>query len=415
MQAEIITIGDEILIGQTVDTNSAWLGKELNFRGVDLFQITSIQDTEEAIHSALRTAMTRSNLILMTGGLGPTSDDITKNSLTKFFDTSLVLDEEALSNIQERFKYRGIPMLQINKEQALVPQNCTPIHNLRGTAPGMMFQENGKWIISMPGVPYEMKDMMQRVVFPMIEKRVTDLHIVHRTITVVNIPESVLSDNLKEIEAVLPAHIKLAYLPNLNLVRLRLTAKSKQNSIEQLHEQINRYFVEIKRIIGPSYFDGDKDLSQVVGQMLQERDQRLGTVESCTGGFIAHSISRVPGSSHYYKGGMVTYANQLKSELLDLDHELFFTVGSVSEEVARDMARNGKKTLGVDYCIAVTGIAGPGGATDTKPVGLVYIGLALPNGIVKVSEHRFKGTRMQIIERTAFTALELVRQHLNLH
>ncbi|MFY0643338.1 MAG: competence/damage-inducible protein A [Bacteroidia bacterium] len=414
MLAEIITIGDEILIGQTVDTNSAWLGKELNKRGIDILRISSIKDTSPAIKQALHEAEQRADVILLTGGLGPTNDDVTKETLASYFNAELVSNTEALQNIEKRFKARGIAMLQINIEQALVPDNCDVIQNGKGTAPGMWFQRNSKTIVSMPGVPYEMKAMMSEFVFPRLENQLDAWHIEHQTITVVNIPESVLSNDISDIEASLPPYIKMAFLPHLNIVRLRLSAKSPNHSKADLRSELNSYFDRIKSRIGNSWFDGDHSLATIIGQMLKTRKLTLGTIESCTGGYISHSITVIPGSSAYFLGSYITYSNQLKIDLIGVDANLFTTVGSVSEEVAHQMAIKGKAKLGVDYCISATGIAGPTGATDTKEVGLVYIGLAGPNGLLEVKKNQFRGSREQIIERTAYAAMEMLRQVLTI-
>ncbi len=412
MLAEIITIGDEILIGQTVDTNSAWLGNELNKRGIELERISSIRDTPDAITTALHEARQRAEIILLTGGLGPTNDDITKQTLVDYFDTELEKSDEALNNIKERFNARGIDLLQINIDQALVPANCIAIPNSKGTAPGMWFVEDGIIYVSMPGVPYEMKAMMSEFVFPRLEALNIADQIVHQTITVVNIPESVLSHKVSQIEEDLPEHIKLAFLPHLNLVRMRLTAKSSSHSTAALNDQLSAYFDQIKEVIGPSWFDGDKSMAEIIGQMLIEQKSSLGSIESCTGGYMAHCFTEIPGSSAYFHGSYVTYSNQFKIDLIGVDEELFTTVGSVSEEVAKQMAAKGRLKLGVDYCIAATGVAGPTGATEYKPIGLVYIGLAKPNGEVVVTENQFKGSRMQVIERTAYMAMEMLRQAL---
>lgn len=413
MLAEIITIGDEILIGQTIDTNSAWLGEHLNAFGVEVIQITTINDSQKSIVTALKSAEKRADVILMTGGLGPTKDDITKTVLADYFGAPLVENHDALENIKNIFHRKGREVLQINVDQALVPINCQVIQNQKGTAPGMYFEENGKIYVSMPGVPYEMKAMMQDVVFEKLNSKGDNYTIVHDTITVVGIPESKLSLNIESIEDILPKHIKLAYLPHLNLVRLRLSAKSNTHSSEHLRNEIKQYFDQIKDIIGNVWFDGDRTLPELVGKLLQRNSQTVGTCESCSGGFVAHQLTSVAGSSAYFKGSLLTYAYETKVAIADIDQDTLNKVGAVSEEVCAAMALNAKEKLGVDYCLSTTGIAGPGGGTDTKPVGLVYIGLAMPDGSVAVKRCEFNGTRLQIIERTAYMALEIVRQHLS--
>jgi len=413
MLAEIITIGDEILIGQTLDTNSAWLGEHLNTYGVEVIQISSINDKKESIVNALKAAETRADIILITGGLGPTKDDITKKVLADYFGAQLIPNHGALENIKDIFHRRGREVLQINVDQALVPDNCEVILNTKGTAPGMYFEENDKIYVSMPGVPYEMKAMMEQVVFRKLNAKGDNYTIVHDTITVVGVPESHLSVAIESVEDNLPPHVKLAYLPHLNLVRLRLSAKSIALSPAQLKSDIDAAFTKIKSIIGNVWFDGDRNLPEIVGEMLIENRRTIGTIESCSGGYVAHSLTAIAGSSAYYKGSLLTYAYETKVAIADIDQNMLNTYGAVSEEVCEAMAKNAKKKLDVDYCISTTGIAGPGGGTDEKPVGLVFIGLAKPNGSIEVRRCEFHGTRLQIIERTAYTALDMVRRALD--
>ena len=413
MLAEIITIGDEILIGQTLDTNSAWLGEHLNTYGVEVIQISSINDKKESIVNALKAAETRADIILITGGLGPTKDDITKKVLADYFGAQLIPNHGALENIKDIFHRRGREVLQINVDQALVPDNCEVILNTKGTAPGMYFEENDKIYVSMPGVPYEMKAMMEQVVFRKLNAKGDNYTIVHDTITVVGVPESHLSVAIESVEDNLPPHVKLAYLPHLNLVRLRLSAKSIALSPAQLKSDIDTAFAAIKSIIGNVWFDGDRNLPEIVGEMLIENRQTIGTIESCSGGYVAHSLTAIAGSSAYYKGSLLTYAYETKVAIADIDQNMLNTYGAVSEEVCEAMAKNARKKLDVDYCISTTGIAGPGGGTDEKPVGLVFIGLAKPDGSIEVKRCEFHGTRLQIIERTAYTALDMVRRALD--
>ncbi|HAY88496.1 MAG TPA: competence/damage-inducible protein A [Bacteroidetes bacterium] len=413
MLAEIITIGDEILIGQTLDTNSAWLGEHLNTYGVEVIQISSINDKKESIVNALKAAETRADIILITGGLGPTKDDITKKVLADYFGAQLIPNHGALENIKDIFHRRGREVLQINVDQALVPDNCEVILNTKGTAPGMYFEENDKIYVSMPGVPYEMKAMMEQVVFRKLNAKGDNYTIVHDTITVVGVPESHLSVAIESVEDNLPPHVKLAYLPHLNLVRLRLSAKSIALSPAQLKSDIDTAFAAIKSIIGNVWFDGDRNLPEIVGEMLIENRRTIGTIESCSGGYVAHSLTAIAGSSAYYKGSLLTYAYETKVAIADIDQNMLNIYGAVSEEVCEAMAKNARKKLDVDYCISTTGIAGPGGGTDEKPVGLVFIGLAKPDGSIEVKRCEFHGTRLQIIERTAYTALDMVRRALD--
>ncbi len=413
MLAEIITIGDEILIGQTVDTNSAWLGEHLNTYGIEVIQITSINDKKESIVAAIKSAENRADIILITGGLGPTKDDITKKVLADYFGASLIMHEGTLQRIKHIFESRGRSLIQANIEQALVPDSCEVIPNTKGTAPGMYFEKNGKIYVSMPGVPYEMKAMMENVVFEKLNKQGDNYAIVHKTITVVGVPESHLAQIIESVEDGLPSDIKLAYLPHLNLVRLRLSGKSILRSEVELMTDIDTNFEKIKELIGNVWFKGDQGIAEIIGTMLKANKQTIGTIESCSGGFVAHSITANAGSSAYYKGSLLTYAYETKVQLADINQDVLNNVGAVSEEVCEAMAKNAKQKLDVDYCISTTGIAGPDGGTADKPVGLVYIGLAKPDGSVEVKKCEFHGTRLQIIERTAYTSLDMVRQAID--
>ena len=413
MLAEIITIGDEILIGQTIDTNSAWLGNRLTGYGIEVVQISTINDKRESIIHALKDAEKRADVILITGGLGPTKDDITKHVLAEYFDSELVINEEALENVKNRLQKRGIAMLQTNHDQALVVANATPIQNSKGSAPGMYFEQNNRIYVSMPGVPYEMKAMMDDYVFDRLNKSRDSYAIVYQTLTVVSVPESVLANKIEDIEDTLPSYISLAYLPHLHVVRLRLSAKSKELSEEQLSLEINTFFDRIKSRIGDVCYDGDTPLAEHVGQLLVKNKKTIGTVESCSGSFISHLITSVAGSSAYYMGSIIAYSYPAKTAMLDVDAQVLEQEGAVSEEVCRVMAQNGQTKLGVDYCIVSTGIAGPGGGMPGKPVGLVYIGLAMPNGEVEVAQCQFRGTRDQVVELTALYALNMVRKHLS--
>jgi len=413
MLAEIITIGDEILIGQTVDTNSAWLGEHLNTYGIEVIQITSINDKKESIVAAIKSAENRADIILITGGLGPTKDDITKKVLADYFGASLIMHEGTLQRIKHIFESRGRSLIQANIDQALVPDSCEVIPNTKGTAPGMYFEKNGKIYVSMPGVPYEMKAMMENVVFEKLNKQGDNYAIVHKTITVVGVPESHLAQIIESVEDRLPSDIKLAYLPHLNLVRLRLSGKSILRSEVELMTDIDTNFEKIKELIGNVWFKGDQGIAEIIGTMLKANKQTIGTIESCSGGFVAHSITANAGSSAYYKGSLLTYAYETKVRLADINQDVLNNVGAVSEEVCEAMAKNAKQKLDVDYCISTTGIAGPDGGTADKPVGLVYIGLAKPDGSVEVKKCEFHGTRLQIIERTAYASLDMVRQAID--
>ncbi len=349
MQAEIITIGDEILIGQTIDTNSAWLGNRLSDYGIEVVQITSINDKRTSIIDALQAAEKRAQVILITGGLGPTKDDITKKVLADYFNTHLVTDNKAMDNIQKIIKRLNREVLQINLDQALVPANCIAIQNYKGTAPGMYFEENNIIYISMPGVPYEMKAMMENDIFSMLNKKNSNFAIEHKTITVVGVPESHLATQIENIETNLPPYIKLAYLPHLNLVRLRLSAKSNTHTRSELRNSIQEAFMSIQTLIGGSWFDGEISLAEVVGDLLKKNKLSIGTIESCSGGYIANKITSVPGSSAYYKGSLLTYAYETKADIADIAPKELLKYGAVSHEICEQMARNAQRKLNVDY------------------------------------------------------------------
>lgn len=413
MFVEIITIGDEILIGQTIDTNSAWLGKELNDRGLDVRYVTSISDAKDDIMGAIDLAFSRSNVVLMTGGLGPTKDDITRDTLTEYFQTRLILNEEVLANIRSHFDRVGRTLKEINRLQAMVPEACSPIPNSRGTAAGMVFEKNGKMLVSMPGVPYEMKSMMNNHVFDLINKKFPQkLNIVHHTLSVIGIPESIIATQIAHIEDRLPNELHLAYLPHLNIVRIRLTGKSSDISENDLNQLMNPFIQQIKEILGLNAYEGEAPIAKLVGELLVERKLNIATVESCTGGQIANQLVGISGSSRYFYGSLLTYDYAAKEIILGISKEDLLTYGAVSEEIARQMVVNGKKKLGTDICISTTGIAGPGGGSNEKPVGLVYIGISFPNNKVIVHREIFPGSRDQIIEKVGNMALSILRIQL---
>lgn len=409
MLAEIITIGDELLIGQVVDTNSAWMGQQLNLAGFKVKQITSISDDEQHILKALSEAATRADVILITGGLGPTKDDITKNTLCKYFNTTLVFSESAYADVEFLFKARGREVTPINRLQAEVPANCKVVNNKNGTAPGMWFEENGKIYVSMPGVPYEMKAMMSDIVIPKLKEKFTTPNIVHKTILTQGIGESVLSELIEKWENALPPYMKLAYLPSVASVRLRLTAISNNADLErEANHQIESVLPLISKYV---YGYDDETLETIIGKILKEKNQTLALAESCTGGYISQLITTVPGCSSYYKGSMVAYSYEIKEEFLDVSKATLAAKGAVSEEVVLQMVTNAKSKFKTDYAVAVSGIAGPDGGTPDKPVGTVWIAIATPQ---KSFARRFQfGTnRLRNIEATALTALNMLRKEL---
>lgn len=410
MKAEIITIGDELLIGQVVDTNSAWMAQQLNLIGVNVYQITSISDDRQHILNALKDAAKRTDLIFITGGLGPTNDDITKKTLCEFFNTYLVFNEQMYLNIQSLFGSLNVVISDINKAQAEVPAICEPILNTCGTAPGMWFNENGKIFISMPGVPFEMKQMMELSILPRLKKEYTSDFVCHKTILTQGIGESSLAELIAKWENNLPSYIKLAYLPSPGIVRLRLTAKGFDE--RKITDEINRQVILLNKII-PDYIYGydNEKLEAIIGELLKSKSKTLATAESCTGGYIAHLITSIPGSSNYFKGSVVSYANEVKINMLGITEDDLVKYGAVSEEVVKKMAIGVKKLLKVDFAIATSGIAGPDGGSNAKPIGTTWISIASESNLI-AKMFSFGNNRERNIQKTAITALNLLRKEI---
>lgn len=410
MQAEIITIGDELLIGQTVDTNAAWIAALLEANGVEVRRITTISDEREAIEAALTSALSSSDLVLMTGGLGPTNDDITKLVLCDFFEDTLQLDKEVLKHVKSLFARYGRRMNEWNERQALVPSKCMVLPNEKGTAPGMCFEENGKLVVSMPGVPFEMKHLMEAQVIPLLENRGGLPEVVHRTVVLRGIVESHLAELLASWEASLSSVIKLAYLPSKGTVRLRFTARGSDR--EGLNTLIDEAIFSLKAVAGVYFcsFQSIK-LEQYVGDLLKEKKATIATAESCTGGNIARVLTAVSGSSTYYKGSVVAYTEELKQELLAVPKTLIEDKGVVSEEVVAAMAIGARKQLQATYVLATSGVAGPTGGTDRIPVGTVCVALAGPDG-VNAMTLGLKSDRSGNIEKATYKALELLKSEL---
>ncbi|MCC5916298.1 MAG: competence/damage-inducible protein A [Cryomorphaceae bacterium] len=411
MQAEVITIGDEILIGQIVDTNSAWLGKLLNNEGIDIHQIRSIRDTSDDIGHALKSLHPETELVVFTGGLGPTRDDKTKQTLADYFGVSLTHHPEVERHIEQLFSRFNREVNKFNRSQAWLPANCIPLFNEKGTAPGMMFRENGLLIFSLPGVPYEMKHLMEDRVIPLIREKMT-IHqeMVHRTLLTQGVPESILADKLQEFEDQLPPDIKLAYLPSPGRVRLRLSGKAPKGN--EIKSRVEGQFAVLHRALAEIvYGEGDEEMEEIVGSLLREKGKTIGVAESCTGGYISHLITRVPGCSDYFRGSLVTYAYDLKENLLNVPNDILLSEGAVSQPVVIQMAKRAAEVLNVDYAISTSGIAGPGGATDEKPVGLVWIGIRTPES-VKAYQFQFNGDRERIIRKASLMALDILRRAL---
>jgi nicotinamide-nucleotide amidase len=410
MTSEIISIGDELLIGQVINTNASWMAKALNENGVDVRQITSVSDTAGEIIRAMQEAEERADLILITGGLGPTHDDITKDILCEYFHTELVEDEKVLENIYGFFQRKGLALTELNRKQALVPKGSTVINNPIGTAPGLAFHKNGKLFVAMPGVPYEMKHIMQTFVLPWLQNNYPGNIILHKTILTQGIGESFLAANIADWVNDLPREIKLAYLPSPGIVRLRLSIKG--NKREAMTKLLNNEVEKLMNLI-PEYFWGfdDEKLEAVVGEILKKQGKSICTAESCTGGYIAHRITGIPGSSGWFKGSVVAYDNTIKKELLKVPEEMLEKHGAVSREVVEKMAMVACRLLSTDYAISVSGIAGPDGGTADKPVGTVWIAIAGPDILVS-KKFLFGDERDRNIVRAGTAALGFFRSVL---
>ena len=410
MQAEIITIGDELLIGQVVDTNSAWLGSTLGDDGIKVIQITSVQDHAAQIVQAVNDALSRADIVLMTGGLGPTKDDITKKTLAEMFGMKLVRNEQVYEMVGKQLALRGIAFTELNQGQALVPDGCTVLPNRNGTAPGMWFERDGKVLISMPGVPFEMKALVKDEVLPRLRKHFALDANVHRTIITFGLAESILADTIASWEEALPPYLHLAYLPSALCIRLRLSAYEidRQKAEQEIESQIEK----LSKVI-PHYIIGSEDdsLESVTGTLLKTRGETLATAESCTGGNIAHRFTAMPGASEYFKGGVVAYSNEVKIALLGVDPESLNRYGAVSQSVAEQMAEGVRRATGATYGISTTGIAGPTGGTPEKPVGTVWMAVATPNGVFS-RRMVFGSVRSQNIERTSSNCINLLRLQL---
>lgn len=407
VHAEIITIGDEILIGQIIDSNSAWMATELNNIGVKVKQITSISDDADHIKYALKDAETRADVILITGGLGPTKDDITKKTLAEYFGSSkMVLHQASLDKIASIFAKYKAPLLEVNIQQAMVPDNCEVLLNENGTAPGMLFNLAGKIVVSMPGVPFEMMDLMANKVLPYIKNTYQLPSIFHKTILTAGIGESFLADEIEAIEQSLPEEIKLAYLPKLGTVRLRLSVVA--DSDRDLSKEVEDYALQIKKEIKDYWvIDEDIPFEKAIINFMKQHNLTLSVAESCTGGYIAQLITSHPGSSSIFAGGGIVYSNEMKVKLLGVSKNTLENFGAVSEETINEMVKGALTNFDTDYAIAVSGIAGPDGGTADKPVGTVWIAVANKNKII-AKKFTFSNKRIQNIERSAMAALNLL-------
>ncbi len=411
--ASILTIGDELLIGQTIDTNSAYIAQQLNAMGIWVRKRVAVGDNRDEIVSALREESRHSTLLIMTGGLGPTADDITKPLLCDYFGSTLVRDQATLEHIQylfEKVYKRPGAMLERNKKQADVPDNCLVLRNPVGTAPGMLFKKEGVVYVALPGVPREMKELMQTAVLPWLEKNTTRPRIVHRNLLTCGIGESMLAELLTEFESSLPPHISLAYLPNYGMVKLRLTAKAESgNHLQQEVDTLARQLC----VLTKEYLVTDQEISMeaLIGQLLVTTNRTMATAESCTGGLIAHQLSTVPGASAYFKGSVVCYSNDIKEKVLGVQKNTLEQYGAVSEEAVTEMVKGVLRVMDADVALAVSGIMGPGGGSPEKPVGTVY--LAVSNGERILTKSLKLGfDRPRNTQQTALFALDLLRKLL---
>jgi nicotinamide-nucleotide amidase len=410
MKAEIITIGDELLIGQTIDTNSAWMGAELSRIGFEVTQITSISDKKDQIINTLKGKVGNSDVVLITGGLGPTSDDITKQTLCEFFETRLVFNEEVFRGIEKMMLRRNFPMNENNRRQAEVPETCMVLSNATGTAPGMWFERGGTIFISMPGVPYEMQHIMTEHVMPELKKRFTRQHIIHRNIMTYGTSEARLAEILTDFEARIPANIKLAYLPSSGVIKLRLTGIGEEstNLADEIENQVGRLYDIIPEYI---YGENEESLEMVIGKLLINKGQSVCFAESCTGGEISHLITSVPGSSKYFKGSVIAYDNTVKTQLLGVSEEILTKYGAVSRETVEMMAVGARKQFNTDYALATSGIAGPEGGSPEKPVGTIWVGISTGDKTI-ADKYTFGNDRVINIRRFSLAALNQLRKQI---
>lgn len=410
MKAYIINIGDEILIGDTVNTNASWMASKLDQSGVDVVKVLVIGDSESDILSSLKEALNEVDLVLITGGLGPTHDDITKHTLCKFFNDKLVENKDVLNDVTELVSRNGREVNELNKTQAMVPSKCEVIRNMKGTAPGMIFEQLGKTIVSMPGVPYEMKGMMSDVVLPRLQKFDDAEFRMHKHIRTFGIPESALAEKLAPLMANLNPKIKLAFLPSPGHVKLRFTTKgrNKKDLESILKNEAEQYLKVIDKYVYG--FEGNT-LEQKVGELLLESQKTICTAESCTGGKIASKFTSIPGSSSYFLGSVIAYSNEAKMKFLNVAKDLIEEFGAVSEQVVSAMAIGAREKFNTNYSLATSGIAGPDGGTEEKPVGTVWIALASEQGVV-AKKLNLPFNRMTNIDFSSDYALNLLRKEL---
>ncbi|WP_179338194.1 competence/damage-inducible protein A [Winogradskyella ludwigii] len=412
MQAEIITIGDEILIGQIVDTNSAFLGKEFNKYGISIYQITSVQDDKAHILKALKEAEENADIIIITGGLGPTKDDITKHTICEYFNDTLIEDKAVLANVEQIFlKYSSAPLLEVNKQQALVPTKAEVLMNHNGTAPGMWLENNGKVFVSLPGVPFEMKALITEQVIPKLRAKFKFPYIMHKTILTYGLGESALAERIEAWEDNLPNFIKLAYLPSLGRVRLRLSGKATEKSIleNEIQKQVKLLLPQIEDVfVG---YEEDDSIEMIIGKQLTAKGKTLAVAESCTGGRIAKSFTENAGASAYFKGSVVTYATESKVKILNVSEKDIKDHSVVSKEVAETMAKNVRTLFNSDYGISTTGNAGPDKGDSDAEVGTVWIAIATKDNVYS-EVFNFGTPREKVIVRATNKAFELLKKEI---
>lgn len=407
MKAAVLTIGDELIIGQVVDTNSAWLSEQLTDAGFEVIRIVSIPDNPIVIEDVANELLELADLVISTGGLGPTSDDRTKQVLCKMFGGELIMHEPSLEVITKLFQKRGLPLTDTNKNQALVPSSCTPILNLNGTAPGMLFKRRNSLFVALPGVPFEMKSMFDTGVLPLINELNVGTQVLRFTVNTFGIAESFLSDMLSPFESQLPQNIALAYLPGPSGIRLRLTARGSKG--ESLVSLIQREVDKLRQLLGTAIYGFNSDtLPSVVLDLLSKREKTLAVAESCTGGYVSHLLTQIPGSSQVFKGGIVAYSNELKVNILKVNPEVIADYGAVSRETVNQMLDGVIACCSADYAIAISGIAGPTGETPGKPVGTTWIGVASATNR-NLELHTFGNLRDINIQRASYSALNMLR------
>jgi nicotinamide-nucleotide amidase len=411
MQVHIITIGDELLIGQIIDTNSAKMAQMLLEIGAKVTGRTAIGDDHEAILKALRMAPEQADIVLVTGGLGPTKDDVTKKAIADFYGTGFVFHQPTLDRLNQILERLGKPLTEALRTQCLLPQNATVLPNKMGTAPGMWFEENGKVVVSMPGVPFEMEYLMQHEVMPRLQTRFNALPSAHKTLLTAGEGESVLAEFLKDFEENLPPQVKLAYLPSITRVRLRLTVTDSDPKF--VEKTLHKKFREMEGLLPPKLIAGydDDTLEGVIGRILKEKKLTLSTAESCTGGYLAHLVTSVPGSSSYFMGSVVSYANEVKMKQLGVKEETLRQHGAVSEQTVREMVAGAVRLLGTDVAVATSGIAGPDGGTPEKPVGTVWIAVGNRERTV-ARKLSLSKNRLINIQYSGYTALNMLRLFL---